>query len=120
MRTVGIWGRKLSLDFLPSDNSGRADRTTASSRQAALETDRKRGSYAYSGSDDIDSVAWYDKNSDGRTHEVMTKAPNALGPYDMTGNVWEWCWGLYKGGYYAESPAENPRGTGRQRKVIIC
>ncbi len=37
--------------------------------------DTVSGNYAYSGSDDIDSVAWYDKNSDGRTHEVMTKPP---------------------------------------------
>ncbi len=45
----------------------------------------------YSGSDDIDEVAWYRKNSDNVTHEVMTKKPNALGIYDMTGNVAEWC-----------------------------
>lgn len=48
--------------------------------------------YDYSGSNDIEAVAWYLKNSGSTTHEVGTKAPNQLGIYDMTGNLSEWCW----------------------------
>jgi formylglycine-generating enzyme required for sulfatase activity len=49
-------------------------------------------SAVFAGSSDPAAVAWYDANSGGRVHQVGLKAPNALGLYDMAGNVYQWCW----------------------------
>ncbi|MCB5269980.1 MAG: chitobiase/beta-hexosaminidase C-terminal domain-containing protein [Candidatus Cloacimonadaceae bacterium] len=54
--------------------------------------------YIYSGSDNIDMVAWYSGNTSA-PQSVGTMLPNELGIYDMSGNVWEFCWDLFLNEY---------------------
>lgn len=66
--------------------------------------------YKYSGSNDINEVAWYKDNSGNTTHDVRSKNPNELGIYDMSGNAWEWCNDYYREDYYSSSPSNDPQG----------
>ena len=64
--------------------------------------------YLYSGSNTIDDVAWYSKNSKFKTYPVGSKQPNELGLYDMTGNVLEWVADGANRQFYQYSPVKNP------------
>ncbi|MBO4653929.1 MAG: formylglycine-generating enzyme family protein [Bacteroidales bacterium] len=90
--------------------------TEAEWEYAARGGNRKEG-YKYSGSNQIDDVACCKGNTGFGTRPVMTKQANALGLYDMSGNVFEWCSDLY--GDYISSPQSNPQGpdTG---KYDVC
>jgi len=70
----------------------------------------KSKDYFYSGSNNLNEVAWFDKenvfNIGHKTHEVARKKANELGLYDMSGNVSEWCTDAYDS--YKISTITNP------------
>lgn len=67
--------------------------------------------YTYSGSNNIDDVAWYDANSNNRAHPVGLKQPNELGLYDMTGNVGEFVIDAFDDTFYRFGPTDNPNNA---------
>ncbi len=66
--------------------------------------------YSYAGSDDPLAVAWFDENSGGRMHPAGGLAPNELGLFDFSGNLYEWCWDYYSRDAYAEAAPADPSG----------
>ncbi|MCI7109368.1 MAG: formylglycine-generating enzyme family protein [Spirochaetia bacterium] len=89
--------------------------TEAEWEYAARAGDNTVASLTYSGTSDVNKLgeyAWYSSNSNSKTHEVGTKKANGFGLYDMSGNVWEWCWNWFTNSYDAEAEGgSDPTGT---------
>ena len=70
----------------------------------------KSEGYKYAGGNDLNEVAWNRGNSSSKTHPVGTKAPNELGLYDMSGNVFEWCSDWFGNYTDIEDQTTDPQG----------
>jgi serine/threonine-protein kinase PpkA len=94
------WNDAVAYCQWVSDQTGKTVHLpTEAEFEFAARGGNKSGGYLYSGTNNPDLVAWYANDSGGKPHEVGTKAPNELGLYDMSGNVWEWCRDWYHQSY---------------------
>ena len=80
---------------------------------------RDSAGYRYSGGNNADAVAWYKENAGGKTHPVGQKQPNELGLYDMSGNLAEYCWGLYDRAEAGVEPTSPISGIGHSGVKFI-
>lgn len=69
------------------------------------------------GTENMENYVWYQTNSNARTHPAAEKEPNELGLYDMTGNVWEWCWDSYD--VLPEGILDSYRGSGEGEERVL-
>jgi sulfatase modifying factor 1 len=70
---------------------------------------------------DLPRYAWFSENARGEPHSVGQREPNALGLFDLHGNVWEWCWDAYDQDYYARASRRDPlHGNRDPRAHRVC
>ncbi|HTO36846.1 MAG TPA: SUMF1/EgtB/PvdO family nonheme iron enzyme [Brumimicrobium sp.] len=120
MVNVDWYFAKAYSDWLSMRTGKKYRLPTEAEWEYAARGGKENAIYTYSGSENLDEVGWYLKNTPkASTEPVMTKKPNALGIYDMSGNVWEWCSDWYDQEYYNQEVKINPQGANTGDSKII-
>jgi formylglycine-generating enzyme required for sulfatase activity len=113
VENISWYDAQRFIDKLNKLNRGHYRLPTEAEYEYAARGGNKSRNLAYSGSNDIRDVAWYENNSGLKSHPAGQKKPNELGLVDMSGNIWEWCSDWFEMYYYKVSPSDNPQGPAK-------